>query len=163
MPILWANQQSEFNLEKLNLVSFRSSCISTGVVTVAWVCKNVMKSILISKYVNFHMHTFFQVFPSILFFFCSWSIYLFKVQIMIFMVYRAVITWLVVTTFVSRTEDKNAHLFHTYGKVAYTMNYNSFILGVVWTFYYYSYLKTIIDIFVHTKIIFFLNLSWQAV
>lgn len=35
--ILWANQQSEYHLEKLNLVSFRSSCMSTGVVTIAWV------------------------------------------------------------------------------------------------------------------------------
>lgn len=52
---------------------------------------------------------------------------------MIFMVYRAVITWLVVTTFVSRTEDINAHLFHTYGNIKkkVAMNYNSFILGVV--------------------------------
>lgn len=107
MPILWANQQSELSFGKLNLISFRSSCMSTGVVSIARVHTNIVKIILLSRCVGFpvHIYIYIYTFSKVLSFNFCYQAHLPQVQIKVSVVCKAVFSWSF-SQFLSHTEDK---------------------------------------------------------
>jgi hypothetical protein len=72
-------QSAEYHLEKLNLVSFRSSCIPTGVITIARVLTwTSMISILLSRCIDFFFWYIHLLFASSLSFFSFLTTKLFE-------------------------------------------------------------------------------------